>query len=71
MNIYDGGTLSDDEPAELDIDMDGEESGESDSPVDDTDGLVDEMELLTSDERKKLQANIRPVKLVLVKVSTL
>jgi len=71
VNIYDGGTLSDDEPAELDIDMDGEESGESDSPVDDTDGLVDEMELLTSDERKKLQANIRPVKLVLVKVSTL
>lgn len=37
--------------------------------IDDIDGLVDEITLLTAKERAGLEASIRPVQLALVKVS--
>jgi hypothetical protein len=44
------------------------ESGDNDLR-DNTDGLVDENELLTANERRDLEITIRPVQLALVKVS--
>ena len=47
--------------------IDGEVDLESEKD-DDTEGWIDEMAILSLTERTKLEADIRPVKLVLVKV---
>ena len=43
--------------------------GDESDDVDDVDGWVDEISLLTANERARLEGKIRPVKLALVKVS--
>lgn len=56
-----------------DLSREAEVEGHDDAPLDEqadnVEGLVDEMALLTEGEHNKLQRSIRPVKLVLVKVS--
>lgn len=48
--------------------IDGEANGSSENDDDDTDGWVDEMAALSPAKRTELHEEIRPVKLVLVKV---
>ena len=48
--------------------IDGEANSSAENDDDDTDGWVDEMAVLSLAEQKELHEEIRPVKLVLVKV---
>ncbi|KIK77092.1 hypothetical protein PAXRUDRAFT_167828, partial [Paxillus rubicundulus Ve08.2h10] len=50
---------------------DGEESESDDAAMDNDGGWVDEVELLTAEEKLELQENIMPLKLALVKVRKL
>jgi hypothetical protein len=44
------------------------DAGDKDESDDDVEGWIDEMMLLSPSERERVEADIRPVKLVLVKV---
>jgi hypothetical protein len=53
---------------ELESDKDDDIEGWIDEKDDDVEGWIDEMAILSPADRTKLEADIRPVKLVLVKV---
>jgi len=63
------GLSADVERGESDMAMPGEYYGiEEEDSLDNEEGWVDEVALLVEDEQIELQRNIRPVKLVLLKV---